>query len=332
MHSYERQAGNTYGVQDPVAKPPYATLSYTWARYLRHEDLSARGIRISGIDWDTPNIDPNHFTTQKLHQAIRKIREISQLDYLWIDLACINVERIPEDDTDLEIDMQQDIFFNAAASFIWLSRTEHSYISQLANMLVDVPILDDAKTVSTLLRVMADPWFSSLWTLLEAAVGTKAIIISSDCQATTVHRAKIDPAFVDEPKAIRVASENDESVFFEKISGSTVVGRGTAMSPVTSQFFTLRDLICLVERTISLIPFGDQRDEVQEAVNRSGLLSLKPFNLLSIYGSAQHRHEMKPGLRLKYIHNQLFGFHNLPAGDTTGKMFGLAADYRVQDS
>lgn len=87
------------------------------------------------------------------------------------------------------------------------------------------------------------------------------------------------------------------------------------MSPVTSQFFTLRDLICLVERTISLRPSGDKRDEFQEAVNRSGLLALEPFNLLSIYGSAQHRHEMKPGLRLKYIHNQLFGFRNLPAGD-----------------
>lgn len=206
MHSYERQAGNTYGLQDPVANPPYATLSYTWARYLRHEHLSARGIRISGIDWDTPDIDPNHFTTKKLHQAIRKIREISQLDYLWIDLACINVERIPEDDTDPEIDMQQDIFFNAAASFIWLSRTDHSYISQMANMLVDVPILDDAKTVSTLLRVMADPWFSSLWTLLEAAVGTKAIIISSDCHATTVHRGKIDMAFLGEPKSIRIVA------------------------------------------------------------------------------------------------------------------------------
>lgn len=318
MSSYEKQEGNKYGLHDPVTEPPYATLSYTWARYLRNKSTSASGVRISGIDWETPKIDPNHFTARRLLEAINTIREISQLDYLWIDIACINIERIPDDDLDPEISMQQDIFFDAAAPFVWLSRTDHSYLLHLGKAFSDVSLLDDPKTISTLLQVMADPWFSSLWTLLEAAVRTDAVILSCDCRAATVGRGQSNRVLANEPKAIiQIEHETGETVNFElKGSKPSLLGRENTQYPAKSQHFTLRDLIHLVQGVIRSIPFGDARDRFHEAANKSGLLSFEPFNLLSLYGSAQHRHEMKPGLRMKYIYNQVFGFDGLRAGDT----------------
>lgn len=317
MSSYEKQAGNKYGLHNPVTEPPYATLSYTWARYLQHTSSSVSGVRISGIDWDTPKIDPKHFTARGLLQAIHTIQEISQLDYLWIDIACINIERIPDDDLDPEISMQQDIFFDAAAPFIWLSRTDHSCLLHLGKAFANFSLLDDAKTIPALLQVMADPWFSSLWTLLEAAVRTDAVILSSDCRATTAGRENFGRVLTDEHDAIQFTSEAGETANFElKGSKPSLLGRDNTQYSTISQYFTLRDLIRLVRRVMRSVPLGDARVALHEAANKSGLLSFEPFNLLLLYGSAQHRHEMKPGLRMKYIYNQVFGFDGLRTSDT----------------
>lgn len=317
MTSYEKQAGNKYGLHNPVTEPPYATLSYTWARYLRRKSSSASGVRISGIDWDTPKIDPDHFTARGLLQAINTIHEISQLDYLWIDIACINIERIPDDDLDPEISMQQDIFFDATAPFIWLSRTDHSCLLHLGKAFADISLLNDAKTIPALLQVMADPWFSSLWTLLEAAVRTDAVILSSECRATTTRRQNSGQILTDELESIRFTSETGETATFElKGSKPSLMRRDNTQYATISQYLTLQDLTRLVRRVMRSVSLGDARVAFREAANKSGLLSFEPFNLLSLYGSAQHRHEMKPGLRMKYIYNQLFGFDGLRTGDT----------------
>jgi hypothetical protein len=312
MCSYEKRPGNIYGLSDPVTEPSYATLSYTWARYLRDKSTAGSGIQIAGIDWETPDVEPVHFTAHGLFRVINTIREISRLDYLWIDIACINIERIPDDDLDTEISMQQDIFFDAAASFIWLSRTEHSYLSRIVNAVSDSSLLDDTKTTALLLLVMADPWFSSLWTLLEAAVRTDAIVLSADCRATMVDRDKIDQALRNATETIGFTSRTGDFISFKlkdsEDSEPTLPRRDNTRSAAISQYFSLRDLIRFVRLVLRSTALGDEADKLRKAADNSGLLSFEPFNLLSLYGSAQHRHEMKSGLRMKYIHNQIFGF------------------------
>lgn len=131
MTSLEWQPGNIYG--DQVA-PAYSAVSYTWGRYdldnpgkkrQKKKYKNVRGIKIKGIDWPVPRINPDeHFHVDHFYNLIEQTcKPIDGADcgtkFLWLDVACIDQNNGPQKMA--EIGRQAVIFQNADRVFIWLT-------------------------------------------------------------------------------------------------------------------------------------------------------------------------------------------------------------------
>lgn len=118
MKSHEKQLeDSSYGPSNSVQGPSYAALSYTWGRFRKD---GADRLPIDGIPWKTPPVNLDHFTAIQLEQVIQSISRLSDVEYLWLDIACIDMDQL--DYADPEVPQQRDIF-NASQGFIWLSHT-----------------------------------------------------------------------------------------------------------------------------------------------------------------------------------------------------------------
>jgi hypothetical protein len=324
MQSFERQAGNRYGTS---VEPLYATLSYTWGRFQKADQET---LNVKGITWKTPSIDPDHFTASQLRQVLQTIADVSNVEYVWLDIACLHMENL--DFGDPERHMQPDIFFGADFGFAWLSETCTQSLVETASAIESVRVMQTSANLGVtkqdesvldrlwdgirrnLTRILEDPWLSSLWTLLEAAVNPDAILLSSDGSA--VHVSKEVHQIAEKPKEVQVIDETGLEFSLPRCSDTTLLEPPRRGHLMTGEHLTLQDLVFLTDMAISQ---STQRERLQpvdtsspndliRAVHKTGLSSLTPFNLLCLYTSIQYRHEMHAGDRLRYIYTEIFGF------------------------
>jgi hypothetical protein len=140
MTSYQWKPGNVYG--DYLA-PKYNAISYTWGRYeidnpyvekkvnkrvMKH----TQAIKIRGVDWNIPRIDPDHFKEEEFQTAIKHaclLGGSDKIEFLWIDVGCIDQNNGPQ--KDLEIGRQAIIFRGAERVFIWLTRLNEAHLSSI---------------------------------------------------------------------------------------------------------------------------------------------------------------------------------------------------------
>ena len=74
LTSCEWAEGNIY---KGVKEPRYVAISYTWGRWVLRpgEKPGVESIRIKGVDWEIPRIDPDRFTAADLEIVLRNITE-----------------------------------------------------------------------------------------------------------------------------------------------------------------------------------------------------------------------------------------------------------------
>ncbi|KAG8527272.1 uncharacterized protein KY384_008016 [Bacidia gigantensis] len=199
MTSYKRQSGNTYNGH---CSPKYNALSYTWGRWAlkNHEMHEVTAIPVKGTTWPIPRINPAHFTSEDFHNVIADTVdphpsdvEAPRVDFLWLDVACIHQNTGSPEQAE-EIGRQAKIFGGASRVFIRLTTFTLDAINRWAvkmdlqfSIMVDPDFYTKADLslwVSSMRdlveAVLADPWFSSLWTLQETYLSPNAYVISRD--------------------------------------------------------------------------------------------------------------------------------------------------------
>jgi hypothetical protein len=310
-----------------VRQPSYATISYTWGRYVA---LEGKVIPITGVPWRLPGVHSEHFTVENFTKTIDAIGNICQVDFLWLDVACVDMTDWSADDNE-EISLQRDIFRGAAQSFVWLSRTETSSLASIlehmrdvVNLVTSIQVEDSDLSESTIHllkqatpifdQLLADPWFSSLWTLQEAMASPNSILLSAEGHALSL------------PTGGRGRIENVSGCIL-KDEDRTVHGLDLPYEPLTSgtlgisgltstSYVTLLHLVYLSQSIRDAANFlatsptqaATDLSGLRHRIENSGLSSFASFNLLHMWKVAQHRNEMHTGDRLEYIQTHVLGY------------------------
>ncbi|PON27621.1 hypothetical protein TGAM01_v203388 [Trichoderma gamsii] len=203
MTSYPWQPGNNYGTHK---EPKYNAISYTWGRfYVRNtepEYASTPYLQVKGVPWNIPRMRPSQFTADEFHQLVINAANPPAEDgfepvvFVWLDVACIDQTKPHTEDYYKEVGRQARIFEGASEVIVWLTTFRRAEIKEWWSGLrnIERPVIGvevgahqspdlDAWTehVQThLRRLRADPWFSSLWTLQEAFLSPRAILMYRD--------------------------------------------------------------------------------------------------------------------------------------------------------
>jgi len=148
-------------------------------------------------------IKPFHFDVAKLNAAIQRstsdyLAETGgRIEYLWIDIACIDQRR--NIDSDLEIGRQAQIFGHAHRVYVWLGRSSarrfeelHVFWSfwkcmydQWNTGRYNQEALDQA--VGVLAEFNREPWFSSVWTLQETYLRKDAVLLMDNGESLAIN-------------------------------------------------------------------------------------------------------------------------------------------------
>ncbi|KAK8133121.1 hypothetical protein PG999_001294 [Apiospora kogelbergensis] len=202
MTSLPWRPGNMYGQFD---SPRYNVVSYTWGRFrldlAREHSNSKQGLPIQGVEWPIPPIDPEHFTEGELDVVLQRMAEAYSVDFVWIDVACIDQRRGSKEGY-LEVGRQAAIFRGARQIFIWWTKftgdrtralwdrilegttyVEESIIrppSSLSQEELELSFFNFKELDDNITIFLSDPWFSSLWTLQEAFLGSTAQVLCRD--------------------------------------------------------------------------------------------------------------------------------------------------------
>lgn len=205
LTSYEWQPGNIYGGHQD---PKYNAISYTWGRWQLHEDEmpGTSAISVKGTSWSIPRIDPLHFTAERFAAVIADTAdphpsesETSRVEFLWLDVACIDQTPGSREKAQ-EIGRQAKIFQGAAHVFVWLTTHDKSFYTTWASEWASYCELTCGPTFHTEVDIrdwtmemtmivadfLADPWFSSLWTLQETFLCPNAAIIPGDAMKSSM--------------------------------------------------------------------------------------------------------------------------------------------------
>lgn len=356
FRSHLKRPGNVYDTLPPSVTPRYATLSYTWGRF---EDSDGEAILISGVPWRIPAINKNHFTKQAFKQTLLAIAEVTNIEFVWIDVGCLNQDRRPA--LAPEAFRQRDIFSGASAGAIWLSRSsggdlrglayQCGHFVQVLNKEPSPPWLYGHKQLSRLQPILrnlrrlftiflSDPWWGSLWTLQEAFANPNALLMSSEGrpvllfqepESLTVDTLPMDA--INEPSQNRSPRETTEVSFDPGIGGKVSI-RG---SPKDVQYLRLKTLVeysqllwhftahlCEADPT----PASEDVRTIRELLGSSALPRISTLNLNLIYHLSWQRFEARPGLRLEYLCQSVY---NIPRA-VVSKAFGLSSTSLTPDA
>lgn len=205
MTSYERSGRDTYKT---IKRPKYAILSYTWGRWqtLQEEgrDEHSRALPVLGTTWAIPSVREEHFTVEAFQGVISRMASTraeneAPIEWAWVDVACIDQENhlIKMD----EVGRQASIFRNASRAYVWLSRISTDdlgyamYVIRRAGGDFSLSISNEKGgnllAILRLIRnsivtVLDDPWFSSLWTLQELMMRNDAVILSREAESVQI--------------------------------------------------------------------------------------------------------------------------------------------------
>jgi len=171
------------GVYNNVESPKYNVLSYTWGRW---EAPSGEAISIGGITWKIPCIDPAHFTKDEFRKTVESVRhrrkEIERVDWVWLDISCIDQENGAA--KAIEVGRQALIFRKATQAYVWLVSFSTEELRLVLKDLLQYGSPFEARQ-NAILRLLQDPYFSSLWTLQEAFLKSDAILLSREGDTVT---------------------------------------------------------------------------------------------------------------------------------------------------
>ena len=198
MTSIPRGAGNIYEFEDIKAKEPeYSTVSYTWGRWRIEDDSGVPSmLPINNTPWKIPTVKETHFTRKDFQKVVGEIHK-EGLDWIWIDVGCIDQRRSdPDKQAAIEIGRQANIFKQAKSTFVWLSRLHEMQLRKSLDSFLEHSdslyeyVWYEKKAVDLDLtmgklresseEIFADPWFSSLWTLQEVVLRNDAIVLSTE--------------------------------------------------------------------------------------------------------------------------------------------------------
>lgn len=302
MTSYEWQPGNIYG---PAKAPQYNAITYTWGRWRLDDDERPEvpSIRIHGVPWKIPRVDPGHFTAAHLEMIIQRVAQgisnlaqsrnktLETVDFIWIDIACID-QRANVPRSAAEIGRQAVIFDRVKHVFVWLGSTS---IVILSSAMIDlqkstdkisdlIQAQDDFMSLSSrevlqeaydcFQKLFQDRWFSSLWTLQEAYLRYDAVLMSQEGTIAT------DPYLTSIPSS-GVRFHADLYTLISFCEGFLQDGLPDNAPP--TGFKDITDLLI-----------------------NSGLSALTSSNALSVYTATSHRTCMKDEDRIYGI-QQIFG-------------------------
>ncbi len=143
MTSMVWRPGNLYG---DFESPAYNAVSYTWGRFRLDQGGKPRpqkyndiqGLPIRGVEWTVPPINPEHFQEQELSALLKRMTWPSSVEFVWIDIACIDQRRGSEEGS-LEVGRQAAIFRGARHVFIWWTGLGGQQTRQLWDQIVSSP-------------------------------------------------------------------------------------------------------------------------------------------------------------------------------------------------
>lgn len=185
MTSYKWQPGNVYG---GVAEPFYSVLSYTWGRWrIRGSHSGVKSLEIQGVPWEIPKVDPKHFTAEQFKNTLQlmvdtsnrqnRIRHRSS-NFVWLDIACI-----PQSQQSAiaasEVGRQARIFRNADIGYVWLTTAAAREVEKLCDRAMTDTPTEMAEHFQSFCKILADPWFRSMWTLQESFIRRDAYILTT---------------------------------------------------------------------------------------------------------------------------------------------------------
>lgn len=312
-----------------AARPVYVTISYTWARFQLPGKAS---LLVHDIPWKIPSIDPAHFTHDQLRRVLESITALSQVEFVWLDVACMDIGHL--NDRDPEIPRQKSIFAGANYGFIWLSRSTPDVLRGAASLLeqasecVSHGGVNDAlaqRAGGMLVQILADPWFSSMWTLIEASVKPHSVLLSSAGTAADISAAGIPP--LNRTSAVEINSGR-LNLFKAKVPPRTIGTESHRPKPLPSgRYLTLWDLWWIADAALGRLcakPVTPDRG-LADALKRSGLLSMVSSNRLYLYQNIWQRDEMRPGDRIVLIKSQILEVQGVHPVDEValGTVFAL---------
>lgn len=291
--------------------PRFYALSYTWGRWelQDHERTEVLALPVKNIPWAVPRIDPDRFTATQFEQVLRNITtnivrnhgctSWTTPEFVWLDVACID-QRPNSPLKAQEIGRQAVIFRGAEKVFVWLHGLEPAVLSQalldlyIANSEATFPrsprssglekrgeVLrgDEAflsRAVTCVESLLADPWFSSLWTLQEAFLAPTSGLVDKDGVVSVRSWAP--------EVAISLSDVASSCETLAKISARSAATKRRAMNAPSPLEYTLVDL-----------------------VERSGLVTMRQRNPMILYTLASKRTTREPCDRIYGI-MQVFGF------------------------
>lgn len=328
--SYEWTPGNKYGEH---IEPLYNALSYTWGRFALNDsqEPTVEALKVGGVQWDIPRINPVHFTLAQFEAAITEATMISPqawkdhgvhtepdphypeaVSFLWLDVACIDQRR--NIDSMKEIGRQAKIFTGALCVYVWLN--SHTY-NELENMLITMdevshyafaglPVIwEGAEDFPQAVVTDDNPWKDymdgdeAVWlekalTCLETFLGD-GVFTSLWC---------LQEAFLC-PYAIFLSSDSGVVLLDQWNDGS-------------HEFAGLKFLLhacdvlkrfCESERVADVVSTSsciDFRKRLLGLISTRGLIALHETNPMALYASAHHRTASE---ELDYIYGimQVFG-------------------------
>lgn len=230
-------------------------------------------LAVNGITWKVPAVLDSHFSVPELTHIVNRVG--TGVSYVWIDVACIDQEtrQVKMD----EVGKQAAIFDKADCAHVWLSQI---HTMDLARYMVQLeaaargverlgcmgpPCIQNTEwldsTIELFQNILADPWFSSLWTLQEAWLRKDAFLLSREGESVS-------------------SNTRDEITVFDLAGYSSTVYREIMNYTLTATHPELYD----AERAQFLL----------NLIRESGLPSLNSSNAVVLYSIARFRRTRHP--------------------------------------
>jgi hypothetical protein len=300
MTSYEWTTGACYG---GIPNPLYNAISYTWGRWKLAEDTSVNSaaLVVRNIEWKIPRIDPSCFSVMDFESAIKTacathedpngLTSFPAVDFLWLDVACID-QRPSNPRSMAEVGRQASIFKGAQTVLVWMHSLDHDTLRICCENTSAPAAKEDDNEFASLcrstLRLLKDPWFSSLWTLQEAFLRLDALLISKDASVVTITRDWKD----DRGEHQRGSATIDLVEVFEE---TTAIVKSA----------TFRRVLGAHDSATAACELW--RVRVSEELERAGVLTLTLLNPLVTYLAAQKRNVSRVVDQI-YAIQQIFNF------------------------
>src|SRR6201996_5274793 len=160
----------------------YAAISHVWGDQKMYS-AAELGIE-DGVDWKIPLSNTN-----KISRLINAMKHYG-MEYCWLDILCMPQDK--QDEINLEIPFMGDYYSGADMTFV-LSDVRHSLsgnftewcdiISEVVESGRDLTVMEYSYIVSNngaFINTAKDPWFERVWTLQEAILSKKIILIYTE--------------------------------------------------------------------------------------------------------------------------------------------------------